>query len=334
MHFSCKISNAIIGYLESQGEDLAALYEAPFPPMEPLRDSSGWLSAPDMEFFLENLMRMPFAARGNLLVDAGHAGPNTRAWGVLDSVLRMMPRPQEIFQQPERFLSYFIAPEPPIENLQRDETRVAFDLPLPSEQYPLVATYLGAAFESLPVYTGQPFAQCRWSGIHLEIQWPSAQKSMFAEDPGRQVSPDLLRSVVADHQRLQTELEQKNLELQRKDAELSAALRDLEAARRGKPILGEAPLGEFDFDDRAPGYVIGQNLSRLHDYMVRAQQLITILAGLSKKDAALKEALRRLDWDYVKAQYPRTIAESVSALRQLQTPQKSNPTSLEEKKHV
>jgi hypothetical protein len=83
------------------------------------------------------------------LIDAGHSTPKKKVWGVLDSVLRMMPRPQEIFQQPEKFLGYFISPEPPVENIVRTENGISFDIPLPAEQYPLVTTYLKSAFEAL-----------------------------------------------------------------------------------------------------------------------------------------------------------------------------------------
>lgn len=149
MHFSCKISNSVLTLLEQQGEDLTTLYEQTPISVELLRDSSYWISAPDMENLLEAALRLPLKSdTGNVLQRAGHNGPELRAWGVLDSVLRMMPRPQEIFNQPEQFLSYFISPKPPIENLRRWDMGISFDLPLPAEQYPLVTTYLKAAFES------------------------------------------------------------------------------------------------------------------------------------------------------------------------------------------
>lgn len=332
MHFSCKITNAILTTLEFRGEDLSSLYEPGLPPMELLRDPSSWMSAPDMENFLEALLRRPWSRLEEpLLTAAGHGGPKNHAWGVLDSVLRMMPRPQEIFQQPERFLSYFISPEPPIENLQRDERGLAFDLPLPAEQYPLVTAYLKAAFESLPLYVGQDLAHCEWSDIHLKITWPESQKSIFQEDPGHQISPELLQAVVEDHQRLQRELEEKNLELQRKDEEI----RHIRSGQTETPakieVWDQGRLSKLGFEEASPAHVVGQNLARLHDYMVRAQQLITILTVAGKKDPSVKEALRRLDWDHVKSQYPRAIAESAMALRKIQhDPSSARPAPLEE----
>lgn len=323
MHFSCKITNSILTYLEIQGEDLSSLYDQQTPlPVELMRDSSYWMSAPEMENFLDTLLRMPFLSNdGNLLQKVGHEGPEIRAWGVLDSVLRMMPRPQEIFNQPERFLSHFISPEPPIENVRRDETSISFDLPLPAEQYPLVTRYLKAAFESLPVYVGQNPATCQWTGIHLKLTWFESQKSIFEVDPGHQISPQLMQTVIDELQTHQRELEERNCELQKKNEELLQAHRDLQAHLREKapsllPQVG--PLSNLDFESHGPGYMVGQNLARLHDYMVRAQQLITMLASQGKMTPEVKEAMRRVDWEYVKTQYPKTISDSMDALRGLQ----------------
>ncbi|QDK36789.1 hypothetical protein DOE51_03845 [Bdellovibrio sp. NC01] len=330
MHFSCKISNAVLTVLEEQGEDLTPIYEQTHLSVELLRDSSYWISAPDMEQFLELVVRLPLKSNeGDVLVKAGHNGPELRAWGVLDSVLRMMPRPQEIFNQPEQFLSYFISPKPPIENLRRDETSIGFDLPLPAEQYPLVTTYLKAAFESLPVYVGQPPAHCEWTGISLKLNWSTEQKSIFSENEnvGHQVSPDLFKSLIDDLQRTQRERE----DLQKYVGDLEEKIRDYEKQKlqsskdlaSNAKISAESPsllpqegtLSHLHFDSESPGYVLNQNLARMHDYMVRAQQLITMLAAQGKMTPAVKEAMRRVDWEFVKTQYPRTVFESMELVK-------------------
>ncbi|MFS4459631.1 hypothetical protein [Bdellovibrio sp. HCB2-146] len=326
MHFSCKISNSVLTLLEEQGEDLTTLYEQTPISVELLRDSSYWISAPDMENLLEAALRLPLKSdSGNVLQKAGHEGPELRAWGVLDSVLRMMPRPQEIFNQPEQFLSYFISPKPPIENLRRTDMGISFDLPLPAEQYPLVTTYLKAAFESLPVYVGQPPAQCEWEGITLNLNWSTQQSTMISESVGHQVSPELFQSLIDDLQRTQreredlqkyvTDLEEKIRGYEKQS--LVKAAQNTEAATTEKATLWahESPLSHLDFDSETPSYVLSQNLARLHDYMVRAQQLITMLAAQGKMTPAVKEAMRRVDWEFVKAQYPRTVLESMEVIK-------------------
>lgn len=330
MHFSCKISNAVLNLLEEQGEDLSHLYEQSQWSTELLRDPSYWISAPDMENFLESVLRLSLKKDGPVLERAGHTGPELHAWGVLDSVLKMMPRPQEIFHQPEHFLSYFISPKPPIDNLRRTEESVAFDLPLPAEQYPLVTSYLKAALESLPIYVGQPAAKCEWTDIHLKLTWPKQQSTIFAQDPGRQVSPDLFQKLIEDLQNTQRERE----DLQKYIGDLEEKIRHYEklslqaaggvanAATAGagdKPALlpSEGSLSHLQFESESPSYVLGQNLARLHDYMVRAQQLITMLASQGKMTPPVKEAMRRVDWDFVKGQYPRTILESMEVLKKM-----------------
>lgn len=114
MHFSGKIPNAILTYLEDRGEDLSSFYDLAPHSLDVMRDHSSWVSAPDLEYFLERLVNQ-FGHHGigldntslnsNWLILAGHEGVRLRP-GVLDNVLRMMPRPQEVFQQPDRFLSF------------------------------------------------------------------------------------------------------------------------------------------------------------------------------------------------------------------------------------
>lgn len=325
MHFSCKISNAVLTLLESQNEDITPLYESVPTSLELLRDPSYWLSAHEMELFLEAVLRLQTAQETNLLRTAGHRGPQLRAWGVLDSVLRMMPRPQEVFNQPEQFLSYFISPKPPVDNFQRSESGISFDLPLPAEQYPLVTTYLKAAFEALPVYIGHEIAHCEWSNITLSLSWSNSQNSMFEQDPGHSVSPDLFKDLIRELQQSQqdreslqkyvTDLEQKTRELESRlvAAQVSGAPSAEEKALR------DGQLPHLSFDSESPYFTLGQNLARLHDYMVRAQQLVTVLTASTKNTPVAKEAMRRVDWDYVKEQYPRTVAHSMEVLRKIQS---------------
>src|SRR5262249_39742159 len=141
MLFSCKISSALLHYFDRQGEDISALLETTSLPEEFLRDPSHWMKATDMESFLQMSQKLS-KEEGTLFTKIGHGSPELRSWGVLDSVLRMMPKPQEIMAQPQRFLSYFISPEPPIDHLRRSPSEIEFDLPVSSENYPLVTSYL------------------------------------------------------------------------------------------------------------------------------------------------------------------------------------------------
>ncbi|MBC7421798.1 MAG: hypothetical protein H7328_13805 [Bdellovibrio sp.] len=316
MHFSCKITHAILTHLESEKVDLSNYFSESDIPWELLRDSSYWMRAPDMEAFLERLN-----LNTATIITAGHRTPKNRVWGVLDSVLRMMPQPQEIFMQPAKFLGYFISPEPPIENLTRLSSGLSFDIPLPAEQYPLVTTYLKAAFESLPLYVGQSAAQCEWTDIRMKIDWPSAQQSIMAEESNRQISPQLMQDVIRQLQESSKDLEEKNRELQRRNEELQRLAQSATPADGEIREVIQQDFSEFEFMKR-PVHQVAQNLSRLHDYMVRAHQLVTLLTAGQKQTPGIKEAFRRVDWEIVKHQYPQIILESLDTLKKLNNPEK------------
>ncbi len=313
MHYSCKISASVLQFLESRGEDISPLLEATFLPEEFLKDSSFWMLSQEMEAFLK--LAVDLFQKSNeisLITQIGHRSPELRSWGVLDSVIRMMPNSKDILAQPSRFLGYFISPEPPVENLSRtnDGTRLVFDLPISSEQYPLVCEYLSSALESLPVFMGQPMAHCYWEGIHVKVSFEQPQDSLFQDtDPGHQLSPDLLQSIVHSLEKHQRELEQKNKELQKKNDQLAKAQKEMETKVSFPLFENAAPITAIKSISESEKYVLRQNLSKLSDYLVRAQQLITILVGQERTSPQVKEAMRRMDWEHIQKNYPSLIHE-------------------------
>ena len=95
MLFSCKISNAFIKYLESKNEDLSFVYDSAQFPIELLQDPSAWISAPDLEFLIAKIASQINSDQAlDIVVDVGHQTPNLHAWGVLDSVLKMISHPR------------------------------------------------------------------------------------------------------------------------------------------------------------------------------------------------------------------------------------------------
>ena len=231
----------------------------------------------------------------------------------------MISHPREVFKQPDRFVSYFISPEPPIENLVRTENSIAFDLPLMAEQYPLVSKYLMAAFEALPLYTGKTLGQCSWEHIHVKINWPVESETLVADEKiSSHLSPTFLQSIIEELQINQKNLEEKNRELMQKNLQLLNAQKELSKNHAHISTEIEEIQLKIVVNSDLDLNQISQNLARLHDYMVRAQQLITMLTGQIKMNAGIKEIMRRIDWDHVKSQYPKTILDSMEALRKLQ----------------
>ncbi len=292
-------------------------------PEEFLRDPSYWMNSQELEAWLATATnRYSKGGQENLLTLVGHSNPELRAWGVLDSVLRMLPHPQEILNQPERFLSYFISPGPPVDNIVRGISGIEFDVPVMSEQYPLVTSYLRAAFESLPVFVGQHLASCSWAGLHFKMNWSTEQESIFTDvDPGRQISPELMQSIVQSLEKHQQELEEKNRELQSKNESLVKAAKQIEKRIQNAPDLEtfqQGKLKDVDFIDATGAEQIQQNLARLGDYMVRAQQLVTLLIAQDRMSPQVKVAMKKVDWPRVLDQFPVLVSQSRQILQNCQ----------------
>lgn len=291
----------MIKFCDQKGVDIVPLIEEMSVPMEFLKDPSSWVPSVQLEKFFHRLLRHCNADQ-TLLAEIGHQSAELKTWGVLDSVLRMMPRPDEAWAQPEKFLSYFVSPPPPVANLERNDKGISFDVPITAEQYPLTTFFLQSCFESLPKFIGQPASHARWEGIRLTIDWSQPQDSFFgAVDPGFHVSPDLMRQLVGNLEQHQRELEKRNVELQMKNEKLHS---ELETKR------------QQEFAELKDNEVLNlrQHIARMTDYMVRAQQLIAIMGSSEKNNKGLREVMRKLDWDFVRDDFPRTVESSYRIL--------------------
>ena len=228
MLFSCKISHAVLLHLERQSEDLDRLEQTlnekfELPPIEFLRDPSCWLKSKQMEDFLEHIANHYKSSNEDLslLSLIGHGSKELRAWGVLDSVLRMLQSPQDVFLQPQRFLSYFISPPPPVANVKHSENSVVLDLPIAAHEFPRVVEYLKAAIESLPSYLGQSLAHVAWEDSHLNIEWCTRQANLLEEiQSEKALHPNLVQNILRDLEQSQKQIEELQISLQSKNEEV------------------------------------------------------------------------------------------------------------------
>ncbi len=322
MYFSSKITNSLLSYLDDRGYDTSTVLELIDFPEEFLRDPAYWVKADQMEAWLHIFVKTYKPIEGtDLLLEIGSKVHEIRSWGVLDSVLRMMPRPQEIMNQPERFLSYFISPAPPIAHLRRDMYHVAFDLPISTEQFPLTTSFLKAVFSVLPCYVGQSPARCEWEDIHFRLEWsPEAELTLPVEDPqGHRISPELMQSIIEQLEQNQRVLEKRNEELVVKNEQLERAHQELRDHMKAQ-VFSEKMKGLSEFalviarDLGMPADLLASELQKTQDYMVRAQQVITLMSGLDKNSKILNEILRRVDWDLVKDSFQGSLKRSEEAL--------------------
>lgn len=329
--FSGKITNSCIQYLSRKGVDIERLYEMTDLPTEFLQDPSCWLPSSDVEEFLSLIEREAATHagdHGSLMMNIGHECHTLRAWGVLDGVLKMMQKPSDIYLQPQRFISYFVSPAPPIGNLQRFDESVAFDLPISNTEFPLTTEYLRAALEALPVYVGKSMASARWRQTKLTVTWCEAQSSMLG-DPEYVFKPELVHDLVTSLEIAQRELEaQKQIVIAQKQ-ELEALRDQIKQAPEKRAVTG--------LDEDAV-VTLRSHVLRLSDYLTRGQQLVTLLVKQDRLDRQVQEAMRRVDWDFVSVQYREVVEALLKGLdamkssakpKVLKSTRKRNATNLE-----
>lgn len=310
MLFSGKITNSICVYLDKHSVDSEKLFELTDLPTEFLRESSCWIPAQDVEKFIAAIDR----EFGSLFPDSlaklvGHECHQLWAWGVLDSVIKMMQSPQDLFLQPHRFLSYFVSPAPPIGNLMRGEEAVSFDLPISNQEFPFVTEFLRTALEDLPCYLGRSAAHVTWQGTRLTISWSESQQSglLKEEDLEPNYKPELVRN-------LMQALEESQRQIEDLRSQLSNAADP--SGERAQPI----PSTETEFVQGMRTHLTRTrgHMMRLSDYLARSQQLVTLLIGQNRLDRQVQEAMKRVDWDYVKTQSTQVAQETADLLSQFE----------------
>ena len=272
-----------------------------------------------MELFLSTA-----DSNGLNLEEIAHETQKLYSWGPLDSVLRMLKRPSDMMSEPERFLSYFISPPPPVKVNSSTLEAVEFEVPISSDQYPLTASYLRCAFECLPAFVGRPMAQSTWEENKILINWGSGQEDLFKDDTEEPVmNPKLIDTVIANLEKSQKDLESRNQELLLKNAELESAQKQLQENFQEKVYLEKlSNLSELamalSHEINNPMAYVKSNVFRFKDYMVRAQQIIQILYSSMTKKAPANKIMKKLDWEFVQKEYPEVIEEAVTGLHKIQ----------------
>lgn len=326
---SCKLTHAALKFLERRGEDLEPLYERFDWPLHYLRDSSSWLEADRLEYVLATLEELYgpriFGETGHSFFEVvGHASPQLRAWGALDSVLRIVPGVRELYHQPDRFLASFISPQPVIRGLRHSHSdgvdRTEFRIDFSDDRMPHTACYLRAAFESLPEYIGKARSHVSWSNGSVliecsERQVPFVPMATMSSHEVPSLSPELLRTILVDLANAQRELEATRRALTDRESEIQKlkTLASAEVSVAG----GTQSAGAAEQETRMK--LALHEIYKLGDYFARAQQMITVLRGASGVAGSSKvnaEAMvRRTAWDRVSQEAPEAIRRAAQVLQ-------------------
>lgn len=295
MDFSGKITHSVLLFLHTKGVAHSDLYELTDIQPEALKDPTSWLPAKKVEAWLEQVeARYHHLTPDQTLIEMiGHQAKDLRGWGVLDSVLRMIEKPQEMFLQPQRFISYFVSPSPPIANLVRKDESVSFDLPIAREEFPNANCYLRAALEALPVFIGLNLAEVDWKQTRIHIRWQFQQSEFeVGELRQRQIAPEFVESLIDTLERTEKALVDRTRELDR-------IKHENERASQSKSTDWEKWFSLYRNFNR-----YSQQVMKLQDYFVRSQQLVTLLVGQDRMSPQVREAMKRIGWDGIQSQFP------------------------------
>ncbi len=245
-------------------------------------DSEMWIPAEKVELFLDLISKdYPEFYPKEIALNA----IDIRGWGLLDQVLRILQSPAEIYEHPQRFLSYFIRPSLDFEWVNRATEASSFKVSLSTDEMPLVADYLAGALEVVSKYVGADSSVVTWSGNLVSIDWSKKQDSFFEEkkEPVN-FKPEIYKEAVEILQRQQSEI----LDFKLKAENFSAP----------------------DFDSQK----IVEDLKVLSDYFLRSRQLVSLLKAESGKKKWFKEALKRLNWDELQGLHSQKVEDIKSRL--------------------
>jgi signal transduction histidine kinase len=326
---SSKVSYSVLVFLERQGVQLESFFENLDTPVELFRDPSCWIPIDKMEEFLKALTNFTHQPQAfQFLREVGQKNHELRAWGVLDSVLKMVESPKDIFLQPERFLSYFLTPHPELQVTRLEGNQILVSLQRPPQAH-YVHSYLVGAIEGLPTYTGRPQALIEnLDTTTFKMTWFDDQQSLFDEQESkrRQFHPEIVHSVLESIKQQhihQTENPGQSLEEEKKVAnEAFEKMVSHEVEKR----LGDWLERMHNLDETI--FKIKNDFFKMYDYFTRAQQIITLVTPTARK-ASVREAMRRVDWDYVQKEFPRLVEGACDSILSIKDQINTRPEPVE-----
>jgi signal transduction histidine kinase len=321
---SCKITNSLLTHFERQGVSQGPLFEIFDGPEEFLRDPHFWLSVAQVEKLFEKAARI--FSDPNIAQVVATQVVEFQTWGALDSVFKMMPKPEDYYTNLGRFFSYFLAPLEDFKETERGDTFVRFQFPIEYETAPHIFDFLRTTLENLPRYTGHPPLLSDWSELKKEmwISWDTAQPSLFDVEPGQVLNPRLIQHLQSTLESNEKQLEAKNRVIMQQQDELVRLRSELQTQVREKiyaeKMTGLAQLAAgVAHEINNPLSFVMSNLGRFEEYFQRLHGYLKELEHkiLIKDPTApqwLQELKEQLDVDFVITETPGMLIEASEGL--------------------
>ena len=312
MQASCKMSHSVLLYLEKQGIQTEPFEDNPDgneTPIEFFKDPSFWIPMSRMESFFSQMAEFTNSTdTSKFLREVGRSNVHLGAWGVLDSVLKMVESPRDIFYQPQRFMSYFFSPQPEIQMTQQGKNSIDFSLSQ-SRVSPLVTSYFIGAVEGLPQYMDFPLASIdRLANSRYRLSWTQESSSLFGEKERkrRQLRPEIVHSVMQGLEDQHRSLGLSSSEQGGSSFISSGSSSDL----KKEQVKGRHEIEKVLMD-------LKNDFHRMKDYFVRAQQLVTIISPLTRR-SLIKEAMHRVDWPRTQEEFSRVAERACKSASSIQ----------------
>ncbi|MDW8189393.1 MAG: hypothetical protein RMK80_00270 [Pseudobdellovibrionaceae bacterium] len=353
VYFSAKITNTLLSYGEAQGLDLAELFfEWPWAEGT-LTDPGQWILGQDLEVIISDFMAWWSKKKGTIpsedafLREVAHSSFNHRAWGTLDSVLRMMPDVFEAFERPHVLLGHFVSPAPNIHVLSKSKNLIVLSWENAPLEYPKSFAMVLHSLEVLPKYLGWHSGNCRYEHGKLIMTLnqkdhnlpSSAPVSISSNHPSHPLVTHQLAIVESNEEALFHSLSLSR-EIFRELVSIieKPSNRNRKKLKPGKEELpGDSNMApDPDPVDKTPLQLplsssphleltgepsesdldlLQQNLSRILDFFVRATQLVTLMSQQSPERS--KKWMRRLNWQKVLQDFPGLVEDSAWLIKRL-----------------
>ncbi len=317
---SCRITHSIIQYGRKYSKSVSSIFDDVEFSLEHLADTNSWI---DRDTIRKIYNRLPSLFHDDdIIFKIGCESPNLEAWGVLDSVFRMIGDPKLIYHQSRKFISYFYK-NVFIRISDKEENSVMLEFDSSLEESDL--KYLRGALAGIPEYWNLGPAQVEMRSTHAcQIIW-SEKPSFFGEKSvPTTLSPRLIQETVARLEEQNEKLEKANRELREANKKLKETLRQQIQSEKMASI-GQLATGIAHEINNPLGFIMS-NVSRIKEYVTKIFQALDVYEQLTMElpeppPYKTERVLRRIEefqadshLKTIKEDFPLILAETAEGL--------------------